>query len=644
MANKGFDFSGLATKYNVRCADERTILHGAFDDMDGVKVPLIYNHDHKNPKNVLGYAILHSVDDGLRADSYLDEDSDAAQEIKRKMKMGTPFTYSIHATDLRQRGKEVLHGIVREVSVVLAGANPGAVIDSFALSHELGYSTDEEAYICFEEELSHSLDSTDDDSETSDTPEGTDENEGQDDIEHSADNKSEEDKKEDGEEPKKKTVEDVLNSMTDEQREVTYGLMAVAAEGNEKKEENEGGNEMAHTNLFESAGKDKTADLFTLTHADKEQILSYAEDAGSLQKGIARFVDEKTASLSEEDANELSHSLDANGLTYLLPEFKNANGDGQRDEWTDDMSWVDTVISGAYKVPFARIKTETIDMRGLRAKGWSKGNKKTEIGESSVLHRETTPTWIYAKEEVSRQDILDLHGNFDYIPFIRKQMQMAFKIELAYDTLFGDGRPAGNDKVREECIRPIWKDDELYAMHVDLDTAAMAAELQGSDTTKYFGEGFIETEAFVKTMLDAQIDYHGRGNMIGFMDPWYVNKMLLAKDRDGHRMYKDKDELAKALGLKKIETVQQIKDLENRSVVVDGVERQKKLICIAVNMQDYVYGNVKGGEVTHFEDFDIDYNQNKYLDETYLSGALRRIKSAIIVEKDVTTVEEQPAG
>ena len=626
MASKGFDFSGLATKYNVRCADERTILHGAFDDMDGKKVPLIYNHDHKNPDNVLGYCILHSVDDGLRADAYLDETSKQAESIRNRMKMGTPFTYSIHATDLRQRGKDVLHGIVREVSVVLAGANPGAVIDSFALSHELGYMTEEEAYICFEDTLSHSFDEND---STEEEPK---------DIEHSDDPEESEEPKDNDE-----TIQDVLDSMTDKQRDVTYALVGMAAEG---KEDSEGGKEMAHTNIFDSAANNKKAsELFTLTHADKEQILSYAEKEGSFQKGLARFVDEKTADLTEDDAKELSHGLDANGFTYLLPEFKNANGEGQREEWTDDMSWVDTVISGAHKVPFARIKTETIDSRGLRAKGWTKGNRKTEIGDSKVLHRETTPCWVYAKEEVSRQDILDLQGNFDYVPFIRHQMQMAFKLELAYDTLFGDGRPEGNDKVREECIRPIWTDDELYAMHVDLDTAAMAAELQGSDTTKYFGEGFIETEAFVKTMLDAQIDYHGRGNMVGFMDPWYVNKMLLAKDRDGHRMYKDKDELAKALGLAKIETVQQIKDLENRSVVIDGVEHQKKLICIAVNMSDYVYGNVKGGEVTHFEDFDIDYNQNKYLDESYLSGALRRIKSAIIVEKDITPApSEQPAG
>lgn len=624
MASKGWDFSGLATKYNTRCADGRTIIPGAFSDMDGKKVPLIYNHDHKNPKNILGYAILHSVDEGLRADAYLDDDSTAGQEIKRKMKMGTPFTYSIHATDLRQKVNDVLHGVVREVSVVLAGANPGAVIDSFALQHALDrdYVTEEEAIICFEDVLTHSLDDNEEDE-----------------LEHSDDKKDSE-KPEDNKDSVKtsddETIEDVVNSMTQKQRDVYFASLAAVSEN----KDSEGGKEMAHGTCFDSA-KAMVADTLTLTHADKETILSYAEDEKSFQKGLHRFIEEKTAGLTETDAAEIMHGLDEQGYTYLLPEFKNMNGEGERELWTDDMSWVNTVISGAAKVPFARIKTETIDARGLRGKGWKKGEKKLTENEQKVLHRETTPDMVIATETANRKDILDLKNNFEYVPFLRQMMVMALKFELAYATLFGDGRPSGAEgKISEECIRPIWTDDELYAMHVDLDIAGMAASLQGTDTNKYFGEGFVASEALVKVFLDAMIDYHGRGNMVGFMDPLYVNKLLLARDRDGHRMYKTKDELASALGLAKIETVQQIKDLETRKVTIDGVEHEKKLVCIAINMQDYCYGNVKGGEVTHFEDFDIDYNQYKYLDETYLSGAIRKIKSAIIVEEDVTAAAQ----
>ena len=634
MASKGWDFSGLATKYNTRCADGRTIISGAFSDMDGKRVPLIYNHDHKDPKNILGYAILHSVDEGLRADAYLDDDSTAGQEIKRKMKMGTPFTYSIHATDLRQKASDVLHGIVREVSVVLAGANPGATIDSFALSHALDrdYVTEEEALICFEDVLTHSLD----DNEENDENEKNGENE----LEHS-DDKKESEKADDKKEPDKtsdeETFEDVVNSMTQKQRDVYFASLAAVSESKDK---SEGGKEMAHGTCFDSA-REKVADALTLTHADKVQILEYAETLGSFKKGLNHFVEEKTANITEEDAKELMHGLDQQGFTYLLPEFKNVNGEGERELWTDDMSWVNTVISGAAKVPFARVKTETIDARGLRGKGWKKGEKKLTENQQKVLHRETSPDMIIVTETANRKDILDLKDNFEYVPFLRQMMAMALKFELAYATLFGDGRESGTQgKISEEAIRPIWTDDELYAMHVDLDIAGMAASLQGTDTNKYFGEGFVASEALVKVFLDAMIDYHGRGNMVGFMDPLYVNKLLLARDRDGHRMYKTKDELASALGLAKIETVQQIKDLENRKVTIDGVEHQKKLVCIAINMQDYCYGNVKGGEVTHFEDFDIDYNQYKYLDETYLSGAIRKIKSAIIVEEDVTAASQ----
>lgn len=631
MASKGFDISGMATKYNVQCADGRIIRTGAFADMDGKRVPLCWNHDHSNPDNVLGYAILHSQDDGVRADAYFDDANERVKGVKSKLGMGTPMTFSIHANQLKQAGNEVIHGVIREVSLVLAGANPGAVIDHMALAHADGFWTEEEAIITFEDEIKHSIDSVE--PEESEEPEEKEAEqqeetpeESPEELEHSDDEKKEEEPAEDKEKKtEEKTVEDVVNSMTDEQRDVMYGLIGMAVN-------DEGGKEMAHTNIFEENGAVKQS--HSLTHADKMQILEYADAEKSFQRGLQRWAEENL-----EEGDELSHGgIDAEAFTYLLPEFKNVNGEGNRDLWEDDIEWVAEVVNGAHKVPFARVKTETIDARGLyRAKGWKKGNRKTEMGDAKILHRETTPTMVYAKQQVNRQDILDLKGNFEYVPFIRQTMQKALKFELAYDTLFGDGREDGDDdKVREECIRPIWKDDEMFTIHVDLDVDAMAASLQGTDTQTYFGEGFVESEAMIKVILDTLIDYRGSGNMVAFMDPREVNKLLLARDRDGHRMYKSKAELATALNVRKIVEVQQIAELEPRTAGEGKDAKKKQLVALMVNMNDYAYGNVSGGEVTHFENFDIDYNNYKYLDETYLSGAMRKIKSAIAIEIDVT--------
>lgn len=618
MASKGFDISGMATKYNVQCADGRIIRTGAFADMDGKRVPLCWNHDHSDPDNVLGYAVLHSQEDGMRADAYFDDTNARVKGVKSKLRMGTPMTFSIHANQLKQAGNEVIHGVIREVSLVLAGANPGAVIDHMALAHSDGFWTEEEAIITFPDEIEHSLDSVEPEAEL----EHADEKKEEKPVEENTKAKSEPEKDDDEE-----TIEDVLNSMTDKQRDVTFALVGMAAE------EKEGEKEMAHTNIFEENGAVKQS--HSLTHADKMQILEYADAEKSFQRGLQRWAEENL----EGAEDELSHGgIDEDAFTYLLPEFKNVNGEGNRDLWEDDIEWVGEVVNGAHKVPFARVKTETIDARGLyRAKGWKKGNRKTEMGDAKILHRETTPTMVYAKQQVNRQDILDLKGNFEYVPFIRQTMQKALKFELAYDTLFGDGREEGDDdKVREECIRPIWKDDDMYTIHVDLDVDAMAASLQGTDTQTYFGEGFVESEAMIKVILDTLIDYRGSGNMVAFMDPREVNKLLLARDRDGHRMYKSKAELATALNVRKIVEVQQIAELEPRTAGEGKDAKKKQLVALMVNMNDYAYGNVSGGEVTHFENFDIDYNNYKYLDETYLSGAMRKIKSAIAIEIDVT--------
>lgn len=687
------DFSGYATRYNTRCTDGRTIRTGAFADMDGKEIPIVWNHNHSDPSAVIGKGILHSVRDGLRVDGWF-SNTKKAKDAKENLQEGVPMTFSIHATNLKQKGAEVAHGIIREVSLVLAGANPGAVIDHVSLAHSDGFYSEEEAIINWEEPiLFHSADyEEDDDFDDEDYDEDDDfeedEDEEDDDFEEDEyyDEEDEEDEDYDDFDEEDEimhsndpTVIEVLNSMTDVQREVALGLVALAGadddelmhadtsmDGDEIEEvldsmtdeqlavtyglvgeatpddedfdddedyddeDYEEEDEMAH-NVFDREVMDEG---MTITVDDQRAILEHAMESncGSFQTALKEYFAEH-----EMDSDELMHGFSDDDMEYLFPDFKDPAGDGEPWTLTRDQSWIDKVMDGAHKTPFSRIKTRYIDATGtgIRARGYKKGDKKEEIADVEVLHRETTPQTIYVKDSIDRDDKVDF-TEFGIVAYQNKIMTMALREEAAIAILFGDGRDKNDaNKIKEDHIRPIWTDDETYTIHQTIDLAATKADIQGSATGTYFGENYIWAESFVNTSLYAREKYKGSGNLTAFMTPHTRNVMLLARDRNGRRIYSTVAELTAALDVKEIVTVEQMEGLV-RTAEVDGEKVEKKLLCLMVNMSDYNIGATKGGEITSFEQFDIDFNKEKYLKEARFSGALTRIKSAIVIEEDVT--------
>lgn len=699
------DFSGLATRYNTRCSDGRTIRSGAFADMDGKEIPIVWNHNHSDPSAVVGKGILHSVDEGCRVDGWF-SNSSKAKDAKENLLAGVPMTLSIHATNLKQNGTEVLHGIIREVSLVLAGANPGAVIDHVSLAHADGFYSEDEALICWEEnvEIMHSEDEADPEpeepiedpeveadpeseeaseepaaqAESKEEPESTDEGElehAEEDIEVSAIIDSMNDKQkavmeylvglaltgdtpeiehadkesEDEDEAEAKsdseddsdgeTIQDVVDSMNEQQKNVMFALIGAAKEEHDGKssekdedDEKEGGKEMAHTNIFDAETKQQNV----ITHADQEAIMARAQDSscGSFQKALAEFMNEHNM------GDELEHGFTNESMEYLFPDYKDPNGDGEPWTLTRDMSWEDRFLNATHKTPYSKIKTRYIDATGtgIRARGYRKGDEKDEIGDVEVLHRETTSQTVYVKDSIDRDDIIDF-TDFSIVAYIDKTMTMALKEELAIAMLFGDGREKNaKDKIKEDHIRPIWTDDETYVIHKTIDLDATRSEIQGTNTGAYFGENYIWAETFVNDLLYAREKYKGSGSITAYMAPHTVNVMLLARDMNGRRIYGNVNELKAALNVKEIVTVEQMDNL-TREVTEDGATKTKKLLAIFVDEKDYNVGTNKGGEITSFKDFDIDFNKEKYLKETRCSGALVRIKSAIVMEQDVTAAD-----
>ena len=691
------DFSGLATRYNTRCTDGRTIRSGAFADMDGKEIPIVWNHNHNDPSAVVGKGILHSVDEGCRVDGWF-SDSSKAKDAKANMIAGVPMTLSIHATNLKQNGTEVLHGIIREVSLVLAGANPGAVIDHVSLAHADGYYSEEEAIICWEEnvEMMHSDEATEEvpdvqeetESEAEEIEEPDAQEESEEEIEHAeaeedkdvseiinsmskaqksvmeylvglaltgeepeevehADKSDDEESGEDDSEAESgESIQDVVDSMNEEQKNVMFALIGAAKEEhdkgsdkeetNETEEKSEGGEEMAHTNIFDA---ETNVQRNVITHADQEAIMARAQDSacGSFKKALAEFMDEHGMS------DELEHGFTDESMEYLFPDYKDPNGDGEPWTLTRDMSWEDRFLNATHKTPYSKIKTRYIDATGtgIRARGYKKGDEKDEIGDVEVLHRETTAQTVYVKDSIDRDDIIDF-TDFSIVSYIDKTMTMALKEELAIAMLFGDGREkTAKDKIKEDHIRPIWTDDETYVIHKTIDLDATKSEIQGTNTGAYFGENYIWAESFVNDLLYAREKYKGSGSITAYMAPHTVNVMLLARDMNGRRIYGNVNELKAALNVKEIVTVEQMDNL-TRTDATDG--KTKKLLAIFLDEKDYNVGTNKGGEITSFKDFDIDFNKEKYLKETRCSGALVRIKSAIVMEQDITSSTEEPQG
>ena len=601
-----YDFGGWATRNDLVCADGRIIRRNAFQVNDGQKVPLVWNHKHDNSENVLGHALLENRPEGVYAYGKFN-DTESGQNAKKLVHNGDIDALSIWANDLKQNGANVTHGVIRELSLVLSGANPGAYIDQVSLAH--GSDTDTEAIIYTGEEL-----------ETEGFISHSDENETDDVISHSdeGDNKSEAGTDE-GEKKDDKTIQDVIDSMTEEQQNVMYALVGMAYKDAENEDsKNDGGNEMKH-NVFENDVQENV-----LSHSDQAAIINLAKQSscGSFQEALGAYL---------EDNESLAHSIDE--IETLFPEFKDVYP-GAPELISRDQTWVNGVISGVHKSPISRIRTRQADARqaGIRARGYKKGQKKNEIGNIKLMKRTTDPQTVFVKDKLNRDDIIDI-TDFDVVNYMYALMRQTLEEELALAIMVGDGREEGDEnKIDETHIRSIWHDDDLYAIHQDVDLAAAKAELQGTDTNKHFGDNYVYAEAIISSALYAREQYKGTGNLTFYCTPHLLNVMLLARDLNGRRIYNSKADLAAALNVKDIETVEQFDGLTRTT----SDSKTKKLLGIFVNLADYQVGSTKGGDITRFNQFDIDFNQEKYLIETRVSGALTRVYSAICLEEDVT--------
>lgn len=599
-----FNFSGWATRNDLLCGDGRTIRKNAFKDNDGQTVPLVWNHDHMNPNAVLGHALLENREDGVYAYCKFN-DTDQGRNAKTLVENGDVRSLSIYANKLKQIGKDVVHGSIRELSLVLAGANPGAFID-FVMAH----SDDEEDSMIANYDENAIV------------------------IYHSDESEKKENKEpEKKEEPKmaeenknEKTVKEVFDTFTEEQKTVVYAMIGQALEDAENEK---GDDEDMKQNVFDNDNRNPEG---VLTHADQETIIEMAKksNVGSFQTALNVFAEE----------NSLKHGfVDENGeeaIGLLFPDYKDVKP-GAPELIERDQTWVGEVMRKTHKSPISRIRTRQMDARGadLRAKGYKKGTEKTISGNMKLMQRTTDPQTVYRKDSLHRDDIIDI-TDFSVVEYQYGVMKHNLYEDIALATMVGDLREDGDpDKISEEHIRPIWKDDELYTIHYDIDVEGEKAKLQGTNTNANFGENFIYSEALVTASLYSREQYKGSGSLEFYCTPHLLNVMLLARDMNGRRIYDSKAELAKALNVSAIHTAEQFEGLVRTTK--DG--KKKKLLGLMVNLNDYQHGSTKGGEITKFEQFDIDFNQNKYLIEARLSGALIKIKSAIALEEDVTDAE-----
>lgn len=610
MANTKYsdcDFSGWATRNDLICGDGRIIKKDAFKDNDGKKVSLVYNHEHNDPNAVLGHAFLENRGDGVYAYGYFN-DTESGQTAKKLVQNGDVSSLSIYANKLKQHSlangcKEVIHGDIKELSLVLAGANPGAHIDFV---------------------MAHSDDGDDDDDDVEELYAGYNENI----MIHSADT-AENNKKEDSkmtDENKKpeseETVADVFNTLNEKQKTVVYAMIGQALE-DAGANKDEGDDEDMKHNVFDV--EDNYRDD-VLTHSDLDQIVELSKTPS-----IGSF---KQARMIYENENKLQHdAFDAETMDMLLPEYKYIDPMEPKILYPDD-TWVSSVINGVHKSPYSRIRTRRADARQaeLKAMGYQKkGDYKKEMKQIQLLGRTHDAQTVYIKDKINRDDVLDI-TDFDIVAYQWKIMRHTMDQTLAQAILIGDGREDTDpDKIKEDHIRPIWHDDEMYCIHQDVDIAGQKAKLQGTDTAKSFGDNYVYAEAVIEAALYSREKYKGSGNMTFYCTPHLLNVMLLARDLNGRRIYSSKADLVAALNVRDIQTIEQFEGLTRQTS--DG--KHKKLLGLFVNLADYQLGCVKGGEITKFDDFDIDFNQYKLLLETRVSGALVEWYSAIALEEPV---------
>lgn len=607
-----YDFGGWATRNDLTCTDGRVIKKDAFKSQNGVTVPLVWMHNHNDPNNVLGFAHLENRDDGVYAYCEFNE-TENGKTAKELVKHGDVRSLSIFANQLKQTGKDVIHGIIREVSLVLAGANPGAFIDE-VLAH--GDGEIDGLIIGYDEMIMGYLEHSDDKKP--------------DQKESSEDEKQVEEKSD-------KTMEEVFDTLTEEQKTVVYAMIGDSAENgsvSENEEESKGGDETMKHNVFENDQRDNKN---YLSHADQEAILKLAKtsNVGSFQTALEIYANDN-ALQHDALASGFAQTGDGN-VSWLFPEYKDVRP-GAPELITSDQGWITTVMNKVHKSPIARIRTSQVDIRNidtLRAKGYTKGKQKLQAGNFKLVRRTTDPQTVYVKNALHRDDIVDI-TDFDYVAYLYNIDRMNLNEELATAIMLGDGRDDGDEgKIDPEHIRPIWTDDDLYTIHVDLDIAAAKKELQGTNTGANFGENYIIGEAMIDTSLYARESYKGTGTPDLFITPHMLNQMLLARDQNGRRIYSSKEELATALNVGSINTAEQF---EGKTRTTSD-HKKKKLVAIFANLADYSLGATKGGEITHFTQFDIDFNQEKSLLETRCSGALTRVYAAIVIEEDVTAGE-----
>ena len=572
-----FDFSGWATRNDLKCSDGRTIRKDAFKDNNGQKVPLVWNHQHNDPLNILGHALLENRQEGVYAYCTFNE-TEAGQNAKLLVEHGDVSALSIYANQLKQRGSDVIHGAIREVSLVLAGANPGAFIDS-VICH--GEESEEEAIIYTGEDIS---------------------------LFHAECDKKEETKEEKPVENEKKTTEgekktteseetvgEVLDTLNEKQKTAVFALIAQALENADNSDDDdEEEKEMKH-NVFD---QDKTTKENVLSHSDIENILSDAKRSGSLKESFL--------------AHTATYGIDQ--IDTLFPEPKSMNTPPEFIK--RDMDWVAGVINGVHHTPFSRIKSmfANITEDEARAKGYIKGNlKKEEV--FTLLKRTTTPTTIYKKQKLDRDDILDI-TDFDVVAWIKGEMRMMLDEEIARAILVGDGRlTSDDDHIPEQNIRPVWKDDDLYTIKTKITVSTTATD---DDKAK----------AMIKAAVKSRKNYKGSGNPVLYTTEDFLTNCLLLEDTQGYRLYKSEQDVATAMRVSKIVTVPVMEGLTR----TDSESKTRTLMGIIVNLKDYNVGADKGGAVNMFDDFDIDYNQQKYLMETRCSGALIKPYSAIALE------------
>lgn len=637
--DKQYDFSGWATKNNILCSDGRVIRQDAFKHYDQKKIPLVWNHKHNAPENILGHAILENRPEGVYAYCSFN-DTESGMRAKKIVKHGDLEALSIYADGLRQKNGNVLHGEIRELSLVLAGANKGATIDNVLMHSDGSLETlDVDEGIFFTGDsynltFYHSDISDETSDETvihSNTKKETDTDEKQ---EKKAEQKTDKAKASEEKSDKKddETAEEIFDTLNEKQKSVVYALvdqLVSDAESDDKNEDKsdtektkEGGSKTMKHNVFDNA-EDVTNDKNVLCHSDEVAILELAKKngVGSLKEAMHIYLEEN---------DKLAHGID--GIEQLFPDYKDVRP-GAPELLTNDLGWVSVVMNKVHKNPLSRIRTRQTDARGVQknAKGYKKGSQKKDPVNAKLLKRTTDPQTVYRRDAIHRDDVIDI-TDFDYVEYQYIMMKNDLYEELAIAMMIGDGREdADEDKISEEHIRSIWNDDELYSIHADVDIEAAKKELQGTNTSASFSENYIYAEAIITAALYSREDYKGSGSLDFYCTPHLLNVMLLARDMNGRRIYDSKDDLARALNVANIYTAEQF---EGR-VRTDKESKKHKLLGIFVNLADYDAGSTKGGEITKFEQFDIDFNKNKYLIETRMSGALTKVYSAVVLEEPV---------